>query len=195
MEIWEILLIGAALSMDAFAVGMTNGMTEPEMGKGKMLLIAFSFGLFQFIMPVVGYYGGYAFSASVAKIAPYLSFAILALIGGKAIADSLLAERKKAPPLVVREKLGPGKLAVQAVATSLDALAVGITFLAADAGSALPAHPVVCALIIGIVTFCFVLPAVRIGKVAGNKISRNAEILGGIMLVAIGVKLLLEGII
>ncbi len=193
MEIWEILLIGVALSMDAFAVGMTDGMTEPRMKPWKTLLIAALFGVFQFLMPVVGYYLGAVFASFVAKIAPWLSFAILAILGGKMTLDFILEWRGK------KEKEGGGtgiwKLLVQAVATSIDALAVGVTFLAAQTAQGLPFHVVFCSLIIGATTFLLSLLAVVIGKKAGNKFSDKAQLLGGIILIAIGVKILIEGLI
>ena len=206
MAIWEILLIGVALAMDAFAVSLTNGMLEPKMLLRKAALIAGAYALFQFMMPLVGYYCGYAFSSFVAKIAPWLSFVLLGFIGGKMIFDSAREMYQKRHPKTEesesletpekeRAKLGFGKLLVQAVATSLDALAVGVTLLAADTGAGLPMHVALCALVIGAITFALSISAVYIGKKAGDKFSDKAELLGGIILVAIGLKILLEGIL
>ncbi len=192
MSIWEILLIGVALAMDAVAVGMTDGMTEPRMPLPKMCLVAGAFALFQFAMPLLGYYASYAFSSLIAKIAPYLSFALLLLIGGKMIFDSVREMKKKETD---RRPLGAGKLLVQAVATSLDALAVGVTLLAVDAAEGLPLHAALCALLIGGVTFLLALPAVAIGKRAGDAFSDKAGIVGGVVLIAIGVKILVEGLL
>lgn len=198
MEIWEILVIGAALAMDAVAVSLTNGMCEPRMRILKMLAIAGAFALFQFFMPVVGYYCGYAFSSFVEQIAPWLSFALLAFIGGKMIFDSvceMVKKRKGMLESAPKKPLGAGKLLVQAVATSLDALAVGVTLLAVDTTQGLPFHAVLCALVIGAVTFALSLPAVVIGKKAGDAFSDKAELFGGAVLIAIGLKILLEGIL
>lgn len=228
MSIWEILLLGVALSMDAVAVGMTNGMTEPKMRILKVLLIAGTYALFQFLMPVLGYYFGSVFTVFVEKIAPYLSFALLALIGGKMIFDSvreIVAARRKAaaaddiaeiavtenadeadatseakaedvsaaaPSEKPKKKLGAGKLFLQAIATSIDALAVGVTLLAAETAKGLPVHAVLCALIIGACTFTLSLAAVMLGKKAGDKFSDKAGILGGIILIAVGLKILIE---
>ena len=93
------------------------------------------------------------------------------------------------------KKLTAGKLLMQAVATSLDALAVGVTFLAAEATTGLPLHAALCALVIGLVTFSLSFLAVVVGKRAGNRFSDKAELLGGVVLVVIGVKLLLEGLL
>ena len=197
MQLYEILLIGVALSMDAFAVGMTNGMTEPKMRLYKMLCVAGMFALFQFLMPVVGYYCGYAFSSLVAKIAPYLSFALLAFIGGKMIFDFFreLRAAKRETAVYIQKPLGAGKLLVQALATSMDALAVGVTLLAAETTKGLPMHVTLCALIIGAVTFALSLLAVFLGKKIGDRFARQAGLLGGVILLAIGIKILIEGIL
>ena len=197
MAIWEIALIGVALAMDAFAVGMTDGMTEPKMPLWKMLCVAGAFALFQFLMPVIGYYCGYAFSALVEKIAPWLSFVLLAFIGGKMIFDGVREMRaaKRGEHVQERKKLGAGKLALQAVATSLDALAVGVTLLAAETTKGLPFHVALCALLIGGITLCLSLVAVQIGKKAGDRFSDKAELIGGVILVAIGAKILIEGLL
>lgn len=196
MEIWEILLIGVALSMDAVAVGMTNGMTEPNMRVPKMLCVAGAYALFQFLMPVLGYYCGYAFSSLVEKIAPWLSFSLLALIGGKMIFDFIkeTRERRRGKEEAVATKpLGAVKLLAQAFATSVDALAVGVTLLAEETVEGLPLHVTLCALLIGCVTFALSFGAVALGKKAGDKFSDKAGLLGGIILLAIGMKILIEG--
>lgn len=195
MSIFEILLIGVALSMDAVAVGMTNGMTEPDMKREKSFLVAGMYGLFQFLMPVIGYYCGYAFSAIVEKIAPWLSFALLGAIGGKMIFDFFSEHFKKEKAPLDQKPLGPGKLFLQALATSIDALAVGVALLAAKTSEGLPFHVVFCALSIGGVTFLLSLAAVFAGKKIGNKLADKAGLLGGVILVAIGIKLFVEGLV
>lgn len=187
MEIWEIILIGVALAMDAVAVGMTNGMTMRGRFWGKALVIAATFGLFQFLMPVVGYYAGYAFSAAIARVAPWVSFALLFFVGGKTVIDFFRKKEERAP-----KQLTAGRLLWQGVATSLDALAIGVTLLAEETADGLPMHAVLCALLIGVITFALVLPAVWIGKKVGDRFSEKAELLGGIVLIAIGIKILAE---
>lgn len=197
----EILLLGVALSMDAFAVGLTNGMVEPNMSLRKAALIAAFYGGFQFFMPLVGYFGGSAFSVLVEKIAPWLSFVLLGFIGGKMIFDSAREEEKSlkplagGAPLVTEKPLGLGRLVAQAFATSIDALAVGVSLLAQEVTGALPFPAVLCAFAIGIVTFTLSLFAVIFGKTAGNRFADRAETAGGFILIAIGVKLLLEGVL
>lgn len=202
MSGWEILFIGVALSMDAFAVGITDGMAEPRMRGWKVFMIAFVFTLFQFGMPLLGYFLGAAFTELVEKIAPYLSFALLFVLGGKMIFDCIKEKtaRKKECRLrsfliAEKEPIGAGRLFVQAVATSLDALAVGVTLLAAETGAGLPASVWGCALVIGAVTFSLSVIAVNTGKKTGGKFSDDAGLLGGAILIIIGIKILLEGII
>lgn len=203
MTSWEVLFIGIALSMDAFAVGMTDGMLEPEMGVWKTLAVAGAFALFQFFMPLCGYFFGAAFSEFVSRIAPWLSFVLLGLIGGKMIFDYAAEhvrnrEERLLRPLLVSQSsaLTAGKLFVQAVATSLDALAVGVTLLAVETSPlSLPFSVYLCALVIGLTTLSLSLVAVSIGKKAGDKFSGQSTLLGGVILVFIGLKILLEGVL
>lgn len=193
MEIWEVFVIGAALSMDAFAASVSDGMAEPKMRAWKALLIAGTFALFQFAMPLLGYFCSSAFTVWVEKIAPWLSFLLLLLIGGKMIFDGAVDvhRRRKGEEILEKRALGVGKLLIQGVATSLDALAVGVTLLAADTMGGLPFHVVFCCLLIGGTTFLFSGAGVFLGKKVGDRFSVGAEIAGGIVLVAIGLKILL----
>lgn len=188
MSFSDLILIAVALSMDAVAVGMTNGMEDPRMGRGKMLLVAAFYGGFQFLMPVFGYYGSAAVSALVEAVAPWLSFAVLVLIGGKAVVGSVGQRQRTLLPS--KAALGLGKLLLQAVATSIDALAVGVSLLAEEVSSGLPMPAFFCAAVIGGVTFLLSLAAVSVGKAAGDRFSDKAELVGGIVLILIGVKLL-----
>lgn len=192
---FEIAFIGVALSMDAFAVGLTNGMEEPRMSAWKTFLAAFVYGAFQCLMPLLGYGLGSAFAGAVAKIAPWLAFALLAAIGGKMIADELGERRSDLPFVRTVKKLGMGKLLMQGVATSIDALAVGVTLLAEDTLGSLPMPVTACALLIGTVTLALSFAALELGKRVGDRISRGTGMLGGLILLAIGVKILLEGIL
>lgn len=198
MRLYEILLIGVALSMDAFAVGLTNGMAEPKMRLGKMCLVAGMYAFFQFLMPVLGYYCSYAFYSLVKEIAPWLSFALLTLIGGKMILDFIVetrAGKRKRADALPQKPLGAGKLLVQAVATSIDALAVGVTLLASETAEGLPMHVALCALVIGSITFALSLLAVFLGKRIGDRFSDKAGLLGGAILLVIGAKILIEGLL
>ncbi len=212
MQVWEIILLSVALAMDACTVAMTNGMTESKMPVKKALLIGLLFGGFQMAMPLIGYYvtgivAG-AFMSVFEKISAWISFALLAFLGGKMLWDSVqemccrkLAkieneiETEGACPCS-REKLTFGKLIMQAVATSIDALAVGVTLQMAaisEIGLALGAFGATG--MIGVITFVLSFGAVFIGKVIGDKLSDKAGFFGGVVLIAIGIKLLLEGIL
>ena len=196
MQLWEIFIIGVALAMDAVATSLANGMAEPRMRALKMLVMAGAFGLFQFGMPLIGYYCSAAFASLVEKIAPYLSFVLLGFIGGKMIFDAIKEGNRQERTLARGEKkLGAGELVMQAVATSLDALAVGVTLLATETTAGLPYHAVLCTLVIGVVTFALSSIAAVVGKKAGDRFSDRAELMGGVVLVCIGIKLLFEGVL
>ena len=188
MSVWEILLLGVALSMDAVAAGMTDGMSEPRMLPVKAVFIAFMFGLFQFLMPLAGYFCGYAFTEIVEKIAPWLAFVLLGFLGGKMLFDSTKDEGKLLIAGGTKQN-GVGKIFMQTIATSIDALAVGVTLLAAETTSGLPAHVALCAMLIGETTMALSLVAVAIGKRAGDKLADHAEFLGGAILLLIGIKI------
>lgn len=195
MSILEIILLGAALAMDAVAVSLSNGMTEPKMRLSKAAGTAGAFGLFQFFMPLVGYLVGGVFTNFVSQFAPVLSFVILAFLGGKMIFECVKEMLEKAPPVFRKKKRsGAMELLIQALATSIDALAVGVTLLALEASGTLALAPLYSALVIGAVTFALSFVAVLVGKKIGSLIADKAEILGGVVLVFIGLKILLEGI-
>ncbi len=203
LSVTEIVLLGAALAIDAFAVSVANGIAEPRMGMWKKLLCAFFFGAFQFFMPLVGYACGTAFSSVVEKIAPYLSFSLLAFLGGKMIFDYVKERRARLRSPCTQAPLarsgGKGltvfKLTAQAVATSIDALAAGVAMLAADGAGGLPAHIALCCFVIGVITFVLSGVASELGNRAGSKFTDEAGLAGGLVLVAIGIKLLLDGIL
>ena len=190
MSIYDIVFLGAALSMDAAAVGMANGMAEPGMSRKKMLLIALFYGVFQGGMPLLGYYGSAAFSSLVERIAPWLSFLLLGFLGGKMLLDAAREEEERY--LRKRGKLGLSALTAQAVATSIDALALGVSFMAQEAAGSLAVGVSLCTLIIAATTFLLSLAAVQVGKLAGDKFSGGAQKTGGLVLLLIGIKLLFE---
>lgn len=201
MGIVDVLLLSVALSMDAAAVSMTNGMTHSKAGWKQSVLPAFFFGLFQAAMPLIGYYAtefiSGAFQELFEKCAAWIAFAILAAIGGKMAFDGI-KEAKEA-------KNGDGESAenaikdlslktvlVQALATSIDALAVGISLkMTAIEEGLFPAIGFTAA-IIGAVTFLLSAAATGVGKKAGDKLSNKAEIAGGAVLIAIALKTLIS---
>ena len=204
MGFFEVLFEGVALSMDASAVGMTNGMTDNKMPVKRVLLIAAMFGFFQMLMPLIGYFltgiiTG-AFEEVFEKISSWLSFIILAFLG-KMIFDFIKGCRCKeiqtedGEKAVVCEcpnhKLSIGKLCIQAIATSIDALAIGVVMYA----EGLVLGVWISTAIIGVTTFGLVIVAVYIGKVFGDKLADKAGLFGGIVLVLIGLKILIEGLL
>ena len=160
------------------------------MSRQKTFLIALFFGVFQGGMPLLGYFGSSVFSSLVGRIAPYLSFMLLLFLGGKMLLDAASEEEERF--LVRREGLRLPALTAQAVATSIDALAVGVSFMAQEAAGSLPLGVPFCALIIAATTFLLSLAAVQVGKLAGDKLSGGAQKIGGLVLVLIGIKLLFE---
>ena len=207
MGFLEVLLLGVALSMDACAVGMTNGMTDTKMPLKRVLLIALFFGFFQFLMPLIGYFVtgifANAFLETFEKISAWISFVLLAFLGGKMILDCMLALRaaKEEPqpddtPCPCRERLTIPKLCAQAIATSIDALAVGVTLqMAAISGKGLLLGAFGSTGVIGCTTFLLTIVAVYVGKAIGNKLADKASFFGGVVLIGIGVKLLIEGLL
>ena len=207
MSVWEVVLLAVALAMDACAVAMTNGMSYPKMKFPRALLIGGLFGFFQFLMPVIGYFitgiVADAFLSTFEAISGWISFALLAFLGGKMLFENIREWRckkgenggvmgvcERATPLTV------GKLLVQAVATSIDALAVGVTLQMAEISKGLAFGGVWGAtLVIGLITLILSVGAVYIGKAIGNKLADKAGIFGGAVLCAIGIKILIESLL
>lgn len=196
MGILDILLTGVGLSMDAAAVSMTNGMNEPKMKLPKILLIALFYGVAQGLMPLIGYYAGSLFAEAVAKIAPWIALVLLGFIGGKMIFEAIRAFKKKKNGEEAEEAkpLSIGALAAQAIATAIDALAVGVSLVALDKSGALAVNIFVAAAMIAVTTFVISLISVFIGKKFGELLSDKAELVGGLILVAIGLKIFIEGV-
>lgn len=191
MGIIDIILCGIGLSMDAAAVSMTDGMNEPKMKLKKMLLIAAFFGVFQGLMPLIGYYAGTLFAEAVASIAPIVALVLLGFIGGKMIYDAL--KKKKDDEEELPAVLGVKGISVQAVATSIDALAVGVSLIALDRAGSLALNVFWTVGIIAATTFALSLVALGLGKKFGQLLEGKAELIGGIILVAIGLKIFIEG--
>ena len=195
----EVLLIGVALSMDACAIAMTNGMTEPKMPLKRTLLIALLFGVFQGLMPLIGYFitdlVANAFLDIFESVSAWISFGLLAFLGGKMIFDCIQCHLHKTDcECECKEKnLTLTALLVQAVATSIDALAVGVSLnMEAKFGGGLLLGAVGSTAVIGCTTFLLSIAAVYIGKAVGDKLADKAELLGGIVLLGIGLKILIE---
>ena len=187
MGLLELALIGVGLSMDAFAVSICKGLSMRKVDKKYMLVLAAFFGGFQALMPTLGWLLGSQFQSYITAIDHWIAFILLALIGGKMILDVIKEKGENeevCPDDSVRIDLK--EFFLLAVATSIDALAVGITF------AFLQVKLASSVTIIGCITFCFTIAGVLIGNVFGTKFKDKATILGGIILIGIGVKILLE---
>lgn len=187
MGIVEMLLLGVGLSMDACAVSMANGFNPHCKKLNKVFLIAFLFGLFQGLMPLLGYFVAHSILFDIiSKFAPYVSLIVLTIIGGKMIADGM----KNDEDADCCSGLGFKLLLIQAIATSIDALSVGLVLASFKVKTALLAS-----LVIALVTFALSLVAVFIGKKFGTILQNKAQLLGGIILVLIGVFIFIKGIL
>jgi putative Mn2+ efflux pump MntP len=184
----EIFLTGIALAMDAFAVSICKGIKMPKLRKSHIVIIAVFFGGFQMLMPLIGWLLGSQFVQYISKFDHWIAFALLAFIGVKMAIESFKHEEEEC--CKCDSKLDLKELVVLAIATSIDALAVGITFALYPDINILPSIS-----IIGIVTFIICAGGVVIGHKFGAKFKSKAELLGGIVLVIIGLKLLIEGLL
>lgn len=181
MGIFEIVLIALGLAMDAFAVSICKGLSMKKMNWKNAIIISLYFGTFQALMPVIGYFLGTTFSGLVKSVDHWIAFILLAIIGGNMIKDSFDNEYEKR-----NEKIDFKTMIILAIATSIDALAVGITF------AFFKTNIILAICIIGIITFILSLIGVKIGNRFGDKFQNKAELTGGIILIIIGTKILLE---
>lgn len=174
--ILDYILIGIGLAMDAFAVTLSN-LCAFKGSYRKFILMPVFFGLFQFLMPVIGFYTGSLFSDFLEKYAGIVTLIILGYIGIKAIIDAVKGDDENSCPILTLTLI-----IVQALTTSIDALMVGVSFCAQGTDISLPS------VIIGVTTFLIVLCAIPLGKKFGNMLGSKAQILGGVILCLIGIK-------
>ena len=183
----SILLIGVSLSMDAFAISVTNGLTLKPFRLRYALWMGIYFGGFQFLMPLAGYLLGSTVSRYVDAFGPYISFFLLCFIGGRMVFESLKSAGEADEGMAA---LSHARLLVMAIATSIDALAVGVSFAFMESFRLLPS----CALI-GCTTFVISFTGAVLGSRNPCISGRRAGVLGGLVLIAIGIRLLVEGVI
>ena len=176
----EILVIAVALSMDAFAISITIGLSYKELTYKRMLIPGIYFGLFQAIMPLIGYFAGVFFIYRIQELDHWAAFLLLGFVGGKMIKDCFSRHEEKL------NKFGFMSMIILAIATSIDALAVGITF------SFFRINIFSAIAIIGLTTFGFSIGGVKIGNVFGMKFKSKAEFIGGLILIILGIKILIE---
>ncbi len=180
MSLSELLLIAVGLSMDAFAVSVCKGLSVKKLEPRHALLVGLYFGGFQFLMPVLGWLLGYRFEALITEVDHWVAFGLLALIGGNMIRESFSDEEE------LNDDFGVKTMLLLAVATSIDALAVGITF------AFLSVRILPAAGTIGVTTFLLSALGITIGRAFGVRWKSRAELAGGLILILIGLKILLE---
>jgi putative Mn2+ efflux pump MntP len=181
--VFSVVLIGFSLSMDAFAVSVSSGICIKDLKVFHILRACFFFAFFQFAMPVAGWYAGGAFSAYIQVFDHWIAFGLLAFIGGKMLLEALKGKKKEESRQDIRSL---SRLFLLSVATSIDALAVGLSF------SLLGQGIWISAAIISAVTFAVCLAGFEFGRRIGVLLEKWAEILGGLILIGIGAKILLE---
>lgn len=185
MGVFELVLMGVGLSMDAFAVALCKGLCMPKIHWGQAFAIAIAFGGFQALMPLIGWAAGSLFASYIMAVDHWVAFGLLFIIGAKMIWDTINEESEVentdcAPRLDIRELL------LLALATSIDALAVGITL------AFLQVNIIFAASIIGVITCLLSFFGVMLGHQFGSRFEKPAAIFGGIVLIALGFKILLE---
>jgi len=183
------LFVALGLSMDAFAVSISSGICIPNMKFRYALRASLSFGLFQAVMPLIGWGLGGAFRSYIERVDHWVAFALLALVGGKMIYESFQIKDPTCDLEVYKGVMSLRNLLILSVATSLDALAVGISF------SVLHGPILGPALLIGVVTFLVSMIGCEFGKRIGAKFERWAEVGGGLVLVGIGLKILFDHLV
>ena len=183
------ILLGVGLAMDAFSVSMANGLNDPKMKRSGIVRIAGAFGLFQFLMPMLGWVCVHTivqYFSAFQKAIPWIALGLLGWIGGKMLYEGIRPQEADAEA----KSLSHGDLLMQAIATSIDALSVGFTIAEYGALSAFLAS-----VIIAVVTFVICVGGVLIGRKAGTKLSGKASILGGIILILIGIEIFVSNMI
>ena len=183
----QVFFIAVGLSADTFAVSVTNGLSLNNPTKKQAFGIAAAFAFFQGIMPLFGFLLGSVFAEFIDRFAPYIALIFLGFIGAKMIADEIMSKNEES-----YETLSFKTLIIQAVATSIDALVVGVSFIAMGI-TGLQILP--CIAIIGVTTFVLSFAGVDLGKRFGKLLGGRAKIVGGIILIGIGLKVFIEGII
>jgi putative Mn2+ efflux pump MntP len=187
LGIADVLLLALGLSADAFAVSICKGLSVQKLKPSHALICGVYFGGFQALMPLIGYYLGASFSDLISSVTHWIAFALLLLIGGNMIREAVWGDDDDCSP-----DFSPAAMLPMAIATSIDALAVGVAIsMSADENSMGIFSQIA---IIGIITLVLSAVGVYIGHAFGKKFKKSAEILGGSILIILGVKILLEGL-
>ncbi|HRX14783.1 MAG TPA: manganese efflux pump MntP family protein [Spirochaetota bacterium] len=184
MDIFTLLIIASALSIDALSVSIANGIIIPQLKTRQAIYISFSFGFFQSIMPVIGWFVGKTFAEYIQVYDHWIAFALLSSVGIKMIHEAYTQSENK----TCKNCLQPKILLLMSLATSIDALAIGISF------SILKTDILFPAIVIGVVTFINCFAGITIAHKIGSFFGKKMEYAGGIILIAIGVKIVIEHI-
>ena len=192
MGMWELLIIAVGLSMDAFAIAICKGLSVERAEPKHLLSAGLWFGGAQAVMPLLGYLLGSGFQSAVDHVDHWIAFVLLAFIGINMIRESLSKDEDENPCDCCESEpsFSFGTMLPLALATSIDALAVGVSFAALSIGSRI----IAAVLFIGVITFVLSGVGVKIGNLFGAKFKSKAEFFGGAVLVGMGVKILLEGL-
>ncbi|MDD6212574.1 MAG: manganese efflux pump MntP family protein [Clostridiales bacterium] len=183
MSFWELFILAVGLSMDAFAVSVCKGLSLSKVKPKHMVIAGVWFGSFQALMPLIGYFLGSFFTDMISRYAHWIAFILLLIIGIGMIREAFSDEEEN-----MDASMDAKNMFLLAVATSIDALAVGVTF------AFLRVNLIPAVSFIGIITFLLSAVGIRIGSIFGSRYQDKAEICGGIILVLIGLKILLEGL-
>ncbi|MDE7439576.1 MAG: manganese efflux pump MntP family protein [Clostridia bacterium] len=199
---FEVILIGISLAMDAFAVSITDGLCYNNLSKRKGATIPATFGIFQMVMPIIGYFVAFgvsqAFETVFDAIDHWVAFVLLAIIGGKMLFDAIKEMRSKDEEETHLKEYSFVEVVIQGVATSIDALFVGISFATMEGLKDSIPNMLLSVAIIGVVTFIISLVGLLIGVKVGKALKKHAsiaELIGGLVLIGIGLKILIEGLI
>ena len=182
MSLIELFLLAVGLSMDAFAVSVCKGLSMQTMRLKHAFVIGLYFGGFQALMPLIGYFLGSFFADKITKYSHWIAFILLVIIGANMVREAFGEEER------LDANMNPASMFLLAIATSIDALAVGVTF------AFLQVNIIYAVIFIGCVTFVCSAAGVKIGSVFGEKYKSKAEICGGIILILIGIKILFDGL-
>ena len=186
MSIWELIITAIALSMDAFAVAICKGLSLDKVRPKHMAITGAWFGGFQGLMPLIGFLLGSLFAKQIEAFDHWIAFALLALIGANMIKEACEGDSCPAD-----SSFGFKTMLTMAVATSIDALAVGVSF--AMVANADPNFSITAAVVsIGVITFCLSALGVKVGSIFGSRFEKWAQLLGGVILILLGLKILLE---
>lgn len=196
-DIVNVILTSLSMSVDAMTVGAIDGLEEKDMKMVKVILIALTFGIFQAIMPIIGYFVGFSFKDVLETYIPYIAFTLLLILSIKSLIDFIkeLKEKKKQKEnneieIVKTKKIKATTILFQGVATSIDALCIGFVFLDYDIPNAMLTFG-----IIGITTFILTLLTTTFGSKLASKLEKWASLIASIVFLAIGLKILIEGLI